>query len=64
MHFARLARFDDQRDLRARPFADQVIVDGGQRQQARNRRVLVIDAAIRENQQRVAGLDGQRSALA
>ena len=63
-HLARLAGFDDQRHLGARPFADQLIVDGGQRQQAGNRRVVVVHAAVGENQQRVAALDGQRGAAA
>ncbi len=63
-HFAGLAGLDDQRDLVARFFANQMIVHGGKRQQAGNRRMPLVHAAIGENQQRVAGLDGQRSALA
>ncbi len=60
-HLARLARFDDQRDLRARAFAHQMIVHRRQRQQARNRSLLFIDAAVGKNQQRIAVLDRQRS---
>ena len=59
-HLARLARFHDQRHLIARLLANQMIVNGGKRQQAGYRRMLVVHAAVGENQQRVAGLDGQR----
>ena len=62
--FARLAGFDDQRNLGARFFAHQQVVHGGQREQARDGSVVFVDAAIGKNQQRVAGLHGQRSALA
>ena len=61
---ARLARFDDQRDLRAGLLADQVVVHGGQRQQAGDGRVVLVHAAVGENQQGVARLDGQRRAAA
>ena len=63
-HLARLARFDDQRHLIARLLADQMVVHGRKRQQAGNRRVLFVHAAVGENQQRVAGLDRQRGAPA
>ena len=60
MHdLARLARFDDQRDLGARLLAHQMIVHRCQRQQAGNRRVILVKAAVGKNQQRVAGLNGQ-----
>ena len=38
MHFARVARLDDQRAARAQPVPHQVMVHAGRRQQARNRR--------------------------
>ena len=41
VHFARVARLDDQRAARARAFAHQMMVHAGRRQQARNRRELV-----------------------
>ncbi len=63
-HLARLAGFDNQRYLRARAFADQVVVHGRQRQQAGNGGVIVVDAAVRQNQDVVAGLDRDRSAPA
>ena len=63
-HLARLAAFDDEGDLGARLFADQVIVDRGHGQQAGDGSVFFVDAAVGENQQRVAGLDGQRGAPA
>jgi hypothetical protein len=63
-HLARLARFDHQRHLRAALLAHQVIVHRGQSQQAGNRGVVGVQAAVRENQQRVARLDGQRRAPA
>ena len=58
MHFARVARFDDQPAARARALPHQVMVDAGRREQARNRRALAIGAAVRQDQNRVAGLDG------
>src|SRR5262249_49766958 len=63
-HLARLAAFDDQRDLRARLFAHQMIVYCGEREQAWYRRVVFIEAAIGEDQQRVARLDRERCAAA
>ncbi len=44
--------------------AHQVVVHGGQRQQAGDGRVIGVDAAVGKDQQRVAGLDGQRGAAA
>ena len=61
-HLARLAALDDQRHLRAGLLAHQAIVHRGHRQQAGNRRVGRIDAAVGEDQQRVAGIDGERGA--
>ena len=63
-HLARLARFDDERHLRTRLLADQVIVHGRHRQQAGNGSGVRVDAAVGENQQGVAGLYGQRGAAA
>ncbi len=62
--FARLAGFDDERDLGAGFFADQVVVHGGQGEQAGNGRVVFVDAAVGKDQQRVAGLDGEGGAAA
>ena len=63
-HLARLTRFDNQRHLRARLLAHQVIVHGGERQQAGNRRVVLVQATVGKNQQRIAGLNSERSAPA
>src|SRR5581483_5059266 len=63
-HLARFARFDNERHLRARLLADEVVVDRGQGQQTRDGGVVLVDAAIREDQERVAGLDRERSAPA
>ena len=49
MHFARLARFDHQADLGARAVADQVMVQAGDRQQGRDGGVVLVDAAVRED---------------
>jgi hypothetical protein len=57
MHFARVARFDDERAARARAFADEVMVHARRRQQARDRRVIAIDGAVRQDQDVVAGGD-------
>src|ERR1051325_377590 len=65
MHYlARLARLDDQRDLRTRLFADQVIVYRGERQQTGNRSVVFVQSAVGEDQQRVSRLDRLGSLLA
>ena len=61
-HLARLAALDDERDLGAGLLLDQAIVHGGHGQQAGNGRVGGIDAAVGEDQQRVAGVDGVRGA--
>ncbi len=63
-HLARLAAFNDDGDLRAGLFLDEAIVHGGHRQQAWDRRIGRVNAAIRENQQRVAGVHGERGAVA
>src|SRR3984885_5953015 len=63
-YFPRLAGFDNQGDLIARLFTDQVVVNGGKRQQARNRGVVSVDATVGKNDQRIALLDGGRGAHA
>ena len=57
MHFARVAGLDDQRAARARAFAHQMMVHAGRGEQARNRRADAIGVAIRQDQDRVAGVD-------
>ena len=58
MDFARVSRFDDERASRPRAFAHEMMVHAGRGEQARNRRELSVDAAIRQDQDVVAGLDG------
>ena len=53
LHLARLARLDDEADLRARPLADQVVVHGGGREQARDGRVARVGAAVGQDEDRV-----------
>ena len=62
--FAGLAGLDDQRHLVAGLFANQMVVHGGERQQAGNRRVLVVHAAVGKNQQRKAAAYRFRGAAA
>jgi hypothetical protein len=49
MHFARITRFDDEPDLRARLFANEVVVHGRGEQQRRDRRVGVVAVPIRQH---------------
>ena len=49
MHLARLAALDDEADLRARAFADQVMVHAGHGQQRGDGRVLGVHAAVGED---------------
>ena len=63
-HLARLAALQDERHLGTRLFAHQVIVDRRHGQQAGDRGIFFIHAAVGENQQSVAGLDGEGSAPA
>ena len=62
MHFARFAGFEHESNARPRAFANQMMMQAGNRQQRRNRRIVFIDAAIRQNQNvdavfdRLAGL--------
>ena len=55
VHFARFAGFDQQAALGARAFAHEMVMHAGGREQAGNRRVLRVDAAIRQDQDAVAG---------
>ena len=57
VHFARIARLDDQRAAGAAAFADEMMVHAGGGQQARNRRQVAIGAAVRQDQDVVARLD-------
>ena len=43
---ARLARFDDDAGAHARPLADEVVMHGAGREQARDRRVTLVDVAV------------------
>ena len=60
MDVARLAGFEDQSDFRPRAFAHQVVMHRRDAQQARNRRPLLIDPPVAENQKFVALLDRLR----
>ena len=57
MDITRLAGFEDQPHFGPRAFADQVLMDRGDTEQARNRRPLFIDAAVTEDQELVPILD-------
>ena len=54
---ARLARFDHQPGARARPLADQMMMHGAGCEQARDRRVLAVHAAIGKHDYRRAVRD-------
>ena len=58
MDFARLAAFQHQADLGARPGADQVVMDGGHHQQRRDRRFVGIEAAIGQDDEVARGSHG------
>ena len=66
MHLAGGARFDDEAGTGAQALVGQVLVDRGQREQRRNRDVVGIDLAVRDDDDRVArthcvfGLRGKR----
>ncbi len=60
----RLAGFDNQGDLGTGFLAHQVVMDGGEGEEAGDGSVLFVEAAVGKDQQRVAGLDGQRGAAA
>ena len=57
--FARLTALNDERDLGAGFFLDEAIVNGSHREQAGNGRIGGVDAAVGEDQQGVAGVDGE-----
>ena len=61
VHFARVARLDDQRAARALAEADQMMVHARGRQQAGDRRARAVGVAIGQDQDRVAGIDRARS---
>ena len=54
MHFARRAGFDDEAGRGAQALVDQVLVDRGQREQRRNRELVAMEPAVRDDQDRVA----------
>ncbi len=58
VHAARLAGLDDQAGLQARPLADEVMVDGRDRECRRDRRPLGPDGAVGEDQD--VGAVGER----
>ncbi len=59
-----LARFQHQADPRPFGLADQVVVDGPAGQQGAERHAVAIDLAVREDQQRIAVVDGLFGLLA
>ena len=50
MHFARFAGFEHQAHARAQAFADQIVMQAGDRQQRGNRRELAVHAAVAEDE--------------
>ncbi|SKZ25294.1 Uncharacterised protein [Mycobacteroides abscessus subsp. abscessus] len=52
--FARVARLDDERDLRALLGADEMVMHRRRRQQRRNRRVLTVGVPVRHDERAVA----------
>ena len=52
--FARIARLEEQRASRPRAFAHEVMVNARGREQARNRRAFLGDAAVRQDQDGIA----------
>ena len=57
VHLARIAGFEDERAPRAHALAHQVVVHAGRREQAGNRRQIRAHAAVRQDQDRVTGVD-------
>ena len=55
MHLARVTCLEDQIDLRAREFSDQIMVHCADGQQRRDVAVLIVHTSVRENDQRLAG---------
>ena len=62
--FPSFAGLDDQCALRAGTFPHKVVVDACGREEARNRRVLLVDAPVRQNDQAVTRRYGRACALA
>ncbi len=58
VHFARIAGLHQQTTPRARAFAHEMVVHAGRGQQAGNGRVGGVDAAVREDEDAVAGRHG------
>ena len=50
VHLAGLARLQDQAHARAQALADQVVVQAGNREERRHRRVLAVDAAVAQDE--------------
>ena len=57
MHLARFAGFEHEADARARAFADQVVMQAGDGQQRRDGGVVLVHAAIGEDDDVLAGGD-------
>ncbi len=57
---ARLPRLDDEAATGAGALADEVVVDRGGREQARDRRVVLVDSPVGEDEDRRAVLDRGR----
>ena len=51
MHFPRFPGFHDQADFSALALPDEVMVDGGRRQQAGNRRLFRRHSPVRQDDQ-------------
>ena len=60
MHFTRLAGFEDETDLGALAFADQIVVQSGNRHERRDGGIMLVDAAVTEDDDVDAGIDLQR----
>ena len=58
---ARLARLDDEADLGARALADEVMVHRRRGEQRRDGRVVAIDTAVGEDEDRVTIGDGAQA---
>ena len=59
VHFAGVARFEEERATRTRAFAHQVVVHAGGREEARDGRALLGHATVREDQDGVARAHGR-----
>ena len=57
MHFARLTRFDHETDSDATSVAHQMMVHAGGRERSRDRCVLAIDPAIRQDDEGITFVD-------